>query len=69
MTGFCKGRDSAGTCLRTLRIRCRSHATRLSEIRVNSLHSKGKAAGDPDGLSREGATPVVALSVIDQSHI
>ncbi len=41
---------------------------RVREIRINSLHTEGKAAGNPDGLSREGATPVVALSVIDQSR-
>jgi hypothetical protein len=38
------------------------------EICIRSLHSKGKAAGYPNGLSRERATSVVALSVIDQTR-
>ena len=41
---------------------------RLGEIRIGSRHTKRKAAGYPSGLSRERATAVVALSVIDQSR-
>ena len=41
---------------------------RLGEIRVGSLHTKGKAAGNPERPVPGRATSVVALSVIDQSR-
>jgi hypothetical protein len=55
-------------CPSALRIHWGSHAMRGREIRNRSLHSKGKAAGTPSGLSRERATSVVALSVIGQTR-